>query len=475
MIGTDSPSAELRPNDRTIECWCVCSFVQPNKRRNKRCNKSRRIRGIAKQLFVVTSIIFVPLFSIIFVPLLFCIEMVLQTVEPGTGIKPKPDTPARFTPITLQVGMIVFLLVLVAIAVLLSRALPGFSRDMYSRSEDLSSAFVQPGLNIDNLPAVKIDYGAYKPSENTGDEEETGGNDPEESIAERRIRCLTRGVYLGEQNQYVNCVDYCRISSEEEVRYVYLSSTQQVIAGRTPLSPGAWCLPTAAASCNLNSALVVYSLNGWLCIPKTDALVGEGGNKIAVCDGSLWDNALQTRYDGFIPANLYFNDFYEDKLSDGRYRFQCLPNLKDDIKNKYLFSPFNRFHLLQNWCVQNIPFAKETSVPDFKTGKCTCDPPYGQLDNTQCTACRVGFDEQTFTFNLRVQPCFSVRDYISFLTRLRNQMWPDEILRPCGLDENESTTEEVTRPRCVVQKVGVFSPVAPSPNTMRLIRSKIGL
>lgn len=381
----------------------------------------------------------------------------------------------RFRPIALQVGLLVFLLLLVIVSVFLGRSLVRFSRDMYSRSEDLSAAFIRPGLNIDNLPAVKIDYGAFKPSENTGEQEgDNAGTDEEENIAERRIRCLTRGVYLGSQNQYVNCVDYCRVSSEEEVRYVYLSSTEKVIAGRSPLEPGAWCLPTTAASCNLNSAIVVYSLNGWLCLPRTDILVGEGGNKIAVCNGSLWDNALQVQYDGFIPANLFFNDIYEDRLSDGRYRFQCLANLKDDLQNLYLRSPFNRFHLVRNWCVQNIPFAKDTSVPNFTTGKCHCDDPYGQLDSTQCTACRIGFDEQTFTFNLRVQPCFSVRDYVSFLNKLRDQVDANEIIRPCGLDENESINEEVTRPRCVVQKVGVFSPVAPSPNTLRTIRARVG-
>lgn len=381
----------------------------------------------------------------------------------------------RFRPIALQVGLLVFLLLLVIVSVFLGRSLVRFSRDMYSRSEDLSATFIRPGLNIDNLPAVKIDYGAFKPSENTGVEEsDDTGVAEEENIAERRIKCLTRGVYLGSQNQYVNCVDYCRVSSEEEVRYVYLANTEKIVAGRSPLEPGAWCLPTAAASCNLNSAIVVYSLNGWLCLPKTDILVGEGGNKIAVCNGSLWDNAMQAQYDGFIPANLFFNDIYEDRLSDGRYRFQCLANLKDDVQNLYLRSPFNRFHLVQNWCVQNIPFAKDTSVPNFTTGKCHCDNPYGQLDSTQCTACRIGFDEQTFTFNLRVQPCFSVRDYVSFLNKLRDQVRPNEIIRPCGLDENESVNEEVTRPRCVLQKVGVFSPVSPSPNTLRTIRARVG-
>ena len=199
-------------------------------------------------------------------------------------------------------------------------------------------------------------------------EDNSGGADDEESIAERRIRCLTRGVYLGSQNQYVNCVDYCRVSSEEEVRYVYLATTEKIIAGRSPLAPGAWCLPTSAASCNLNSAIVVYSLNGWLCLPKTDILVGEGGNKIAVCNGSLWDNALQVQYDGFIPANLFFNDIYEDRLSDGRYRFQCLANLKDDLQNLYLRSPFNRFHLVLELVAYRISLsrrirARPTSPP----------------------------------------------------------------------------------------------------------------
>lgn len=382
----------------------------------------------------------------------------------------------------LQIGFVLLVSGVLLVLFLIARSFKKFQRDYYSRSVDLSESTIRPGLNIDNLPAVKIDYGKYKPSENTGDDSDNeddagggngGGKTPSDSAAARRVNCLTRGVFLGKKNEYVDCSSYCRVSSEKIVKYVFLTSSDTIINGRTKMSPGAWCMPTTAANCNTSSAMVVYSLNGWLCIPRTDALVGEGGNQIAVCNGSIFDNGLNVRYDQFVPSNLTFNDFFHDRLANGKYRFQCVENSIDELKNKYLVAPFNRFHLLHNWCVEDIPFAKDTSVPNFQTGQCFCDDPYGTTTEGKCTACRVGFDKTSFTFNLRVQQCFSVRDYVSFLDRIKGQLLPNEIVRPCGIDESDSSGSEVTRPRCLLNKIGVFSPPLPSPNTLSVIKSKM--
>lgn len=378
--------------------------------------------------------------------------------------------------LALQACFVLVMLALVYTIVRLTTAFQSFDRETYGTKTDLSEAYIRPGLNADNLPQVKIDFGKFRPAENTGDgsNAENGATDVE-SPAAIRARCLQRGIYLGANNEYVNCAERCHVSSEKEVQYTFVTNSKRLITGRREVQAGAWCLPTKAATCNLNSATVVYSLNGWLCIPRTDALVGEGGNRIAVCDGSIYDNAMRVRYDEYIPSNLVFKDFYEDRLANGRYRFSCVPNARDDLRNKYLTAPFNRFHLLRNYCVSEIPFAVDTAVPNFDNGACTCPNPYNVVASTgKCTACRVGFDPATMTFNFRIQPCFSVRDYVSTVRQMKeNQALPGEVIRPCGLDESDSGNSEVTRPRCIISRVGAFSPLLPSPATLANIREKL--
>lgn len=360
---------------------------------------------------------------------------------------------------------------------LIIKSFRNFQLDRYENKKDLSERHIRPGLNIDNLPMTKVDYGVYDPNENFMDAE-MNKQDPA-SLETRRIRrqiCLNKGYYLGEKNDYVNCAKFCNVSGEEEVQYRYLDNTKNILGGREPMRMGAWCLPKTAATCNVNTSIVVYSISGWICLPRTDAFSGEGGNRIAVCNGSLWDNALNKQYDTFIPANLSFNDVYNDKLSDGRYRFVCPANLRDDIQNKYIESNYNRLHLLRNWCLEEIPFGKDDAKPDLETGKCRCVAPY-QLNEKRgkCTSCGPGFDVHNYTSHLYNRPCFSVRDPTSFLLHLRKMMdHPEkEILLPCGLDDANNVNNELTKPRCLDTAIQVYKPILASGNTLKYIASII--
>lgn len=376
----------------------------------------------------------------------------------------------------LQLGLVLFLLSVVYVTYRVSVAFVRFERDRYTVDKDLSSTDVQTELNVDSLPSVKIDYGKWRPSTDIGDPDSGDEVKDTESVAARRVRCLQRGVYLGPENEYRDCAEYCRVSSEKEVSYKFLTQPKRVISGTVATRAGAWCLPTAAASCNTSTSTLVYSVNGWLCIPRTDAFSGEGGNRIVVCDGSVRDNALDVQYDEFIPANLVFDDFYEDRLADGRYRFQCVPGRRDDIGNYYVSPPFNRFHMLRNFCVADIPFALESAQPDFERNVCVCPKPYDVTkDRGACSACRVGFDRRTRTFNVRVQPCFSVRDHITFVLELRDRLAnaSGEVLRPCGVDAEGKGNGELTRPRCLVGHLPAFKSYLPSPATMRYIENSV--
>lgn len=348
------------------------------------------------------------------------------------------------------------------------------------KRSDLSQNVLQPGLNIDNLPLVKIDYGKYKP--NT----DVPGADapPDESVSAAQIRqlCLSRGYYLGPENTDANCGEVCGVS-DEAVAYTFLTpaDTSRIVAAKQKLKPGAYCMPTRMATCNRNTSSVVYSLEGWLCLPRTDAFAGEGGNHIVVCNGSLRDNALRVVYTGSIPANLAFNDVYRDRLADGTYRFECPRTTRDEIGNHYLESPVNRLHQLRNWCTSSVPWAADGGV-NWTTGRCECGTNGLVLDpNTdRCTSCRIHFDADTKQISFAQRPCFSfidsVQQFEDRLKELRDQLnVPDDQLNqiaifPCGYNTQGSSSEH-TLPRCLDYFIAAYKPALPSHNTLQVIDS----
>lgn len=390
--------------------------------------------------------------------------------------------------------VLVFLIFFTLIARQLLFVQRPFGFERVSRKTDLSQTQLRPGLNVDNLPLVKIDYGKYKPNAGTPDEGNNGGggggddnnndvSDPNLSLAARKQLCLTRGLYLGPQNdQAVDCSLRCSLASDE-VEYTFLSDrdTRRIVVGQAPLRVGSYCMPTRMTICNRNTSLVVYSLSGWTCIPNTDAFAGEGGNRIVVCNGKLRDNALRTVYVDSIPPNLVFTDVYRDRLADGTYRFECLRNERDANGNLYIESPFNRLHQMRNWCASDIPFASRVSV-DLQAGRCICEGSKEMVVDKltgRCTVCRVRFDPEVKQISYTQKPCFSFVDTVQQFEQrvldLRKQLdvSADDssiTIFPCGYSDQGSSSE-YTLPRCLDFYIAMYRPALPSHNTLQVIDS----
>lgn len=386
--------------------------------------------------------------------------------------------------ISFALAIIVFFVVVVRHLLLLPR---GLELDQTSARADLSDALLRPGLNIDTLPLVKIDYGRYKPESSEG-----GADEADESINRAQVRqlCLTRGYYLGpEATTDANCSQVCGVD-EHEIAFTYVSrsETTRIVAGRQLLRPGGYCVPTRMATCNRNTSSVVYALSGWTCIPRTDAFAGEGGNRIVVCNGNLRDNALRVVHRDYIPANLVFGDVYTDRLADGSWRFECLQKELDESGNAYLRSEYNRLHRVRNWCVDDTPFASGVTV-DLRTGRCDCGPELQKDANSgKCTACTTRFDLVSKQIAFTSKPCFSFVDTVQqFEDRVRNlrkqtdrkQASDDDddddlvTIFPCGYNE-QGTASEYTLPRCLNYNIALYQPALPSHNTLNVIDSLAG-
>lgn len=381
--------------------------------------------------------------------------------------------------ITFALVILVFFAVVLRHLLLLPRPL---AVDQVTRRTDLAQSLLRPGLNIDNLPLVKIDYGKYKPQSGVPNDDGT----IDESINRAQIRqlCLTRGYYLGPENTDGNCSSVCGVD-EQEVAYTYVSRTdaKRIVAGRQLLRAGGYCMPTLMASCNRNTSSVVYSINGWTCIPRTDAFAGEGGNRIVVCNGRLRDNALKVVYQDFVPPNLVFGNVYTDRLGDGTYRFECPRRERDSGGNLYLRSAYNRLHSVRDRCVEDVPFASGATT-DLTRGKCVCGPDltFDKLSG-KCTACSVAFSRDTKQIAFTSKPCFSFADTIQqFEERWENLKNSDNssdrdesklTIFPCGFN-SQGTSSEYTLPRCLNYNIALYQPALPSHNTLNVIDTLAG-
>lgn len=140
------------------------------------------------------------------------------------------------------------------------------------------------GNSVDALPPVRIDSLL---SEASSSIEESAARRDELARAERRAACLGNGAFVSSRD---DCRAYCDV--EDGVEYRYVDSVESMLRdGKLAIKPGSYCLPTAAARCNLNTSILVYGKYDWRCLSQTRAFSGEGGNRIVVCDGRLLDRA----------------------------------------------------------------------------------------------------------------------------------------------------------------------------------------
>lgn len=364
-----------------------------------------------------------------------------------------------------------FLILCTAITIAVSPRPKPFPFDRVVATTDLAQRQIRPGLNVDSLPLVRIDYGGFRPASDVGNG--NGGENEGSSILGRRQACLTRGAYLGPENDEIDCAEYCDVAADE-VRYTFVTNdhVSRLIRSRTRTKPGSYCMPTLAATCNRNTSLVVYTIAGWTCLPMTEAFAGEGGNRIVACDGTLLDRALGVIYRDHIPPNLMFGDVYSDRTSDGQYRFVCPPSAKDTIGNAYLASPLDRLQVMRNWCVAEIPHAS-SGTPDTVTATCLCTKPFHTDPRTgQCVTCFPRYDLQTHAFSVQQRPCYSFRDDFEAFARAAEKLNDNDdeagrpTLFPCGWNVVGGSPSEYTLPRCIEYLAGIHQPPILSPRTL---------
>lgn len=304
-------------------------------------------------------------------------------------------------------------------------------------------------IGIDSLPEVRFE--AW--------EEERDEPDEEEAREIQRL-CLTVGVYLGPDDDYVDCLTYCNVS--DGVDYKYFAYPGKIVAGKQG-KKGSYCLPNDAAICNENTSIVVYGKDGWRCFPQMRAFAGEGGNKIVCCDGNLLDRATGKVWRNYIDPSLRLTDV-DETLPDGTYRFVC-PGGTDAIKNKLIESPMDRLHLLTNNCAKLIPYANTEIRPNFNTGECICGPDNLATYHEDWKTCvpPIAVKVEKFEFPVDRKKCVERwTTYGEFLRTREKETGQYALI--CGI-ENDSV--KISYPSVNVERALTVDRLTPSPYALR--------
>lgn len=289
--------------------------------------------------------------------------------------------------------------------------------------------------------------------------------DAEENVlVKRRHACLTRGAFVDARNDPVDCRTYCGVS--DGVDYRYVDSVDSFVNGST-IALGGYCVSTEAATCNPNTALLLYTgqpAEPWRCIPRSRAFAGEGGNAIVVCDGSLLDRLTGRVWRGYIDPTLKFVSVDETlPSSSDEYRFVCPPS-RDRLGNLRVVSPFDRLALVDNYCASVIPYAADDkALVDFQRARCACEPPLREDPYTgYCVPFAREFEASTYATVARVATCVEPWSLYSMYS-------PDDLASrkvvPCGAAADERPIGG--DPACVRERVFIYDRLVPSPYAMR--------
>lgn len=227
------------------------------------------------------------------------------------------------------------------------------------------------GVDLNSLPPVKFQSKRDGNNDGSGTtDNDSDDNDDERLDHERRSTCLTVGLYLYKDNNYIDCNEYCKTT--DGVAFKFVTKPNSTIGSGRVFQSGAYCLPTDAAVCNEHTSIAVYAKNHWRCMPQTRAFFGEGGNKIAACNGTLVDRVAGKVWRDQIDPDLPFVDVDEKIPGTTDYRFVCPNNTTDRLGNVMLANPYDCLQLVRNSCAKKIPFASENIGPNDDWTKCSC-------------------------------------------------------------------------------------------------------
>lgn len=187
--------------------------------------------------------------------------------------------------------------------------------------------------------------------------------------------CGKSPISVSQHFDDADCVKVCLSSSAHAM---VVDDSNIVYADNKKLINGTYCTIGKKPNCNPRTTTTMLTINSVICRSKYPNLVGgPTGNHIIACNNSEITDPLNVLWDYKFNELVKTSDvilFDEDeKLNDGNYRFRCKFNGVDDMYNKYVQHPTERFHPIKNYCSHLIYSAHPSIKPIFDENKYECD------------------------------------------------------------------------------------------------------
>lgn len=225
--------------------------------------------------------------------------------------------------------------------------------------------------------------------------------------------------------------DCSAVCNDERAVYFFVDDTDKFIVNGVRLARGGYCTTNAVPrNCNKDTSLIMHSVNQWTCIAEDPRVFAGVGNVIQIAGKQhsrdilasdldkivLWDNLLNRRVNPLVNS---MRRTWDDKMEDGRWRFEVRCDARDSRFNQMFVNPYNRLECLPNVCTF-VNHVHNSVKPNFRTGECDCgDVNQSRVQHvveddprSKCAAIVDRLDTVTNAYNFRVD-CLSLDTPVS--------------------------------------------------------------
>ncbi|ACZ63526.1 PIF2 [Pieris rapae granulovirus Wuhan] len=225
--------------------------------------------------------------------------------------------------------------------------------------------------------------------------------------------------------------DCSAVCNDKRAAYFFVNTNDMYIVNGERLSSGGYCtMNSVPRNCNSETSLILYSVNQWTCIAEDPRYFAGEGNLIQVAGRQhsdeilssdinkivLWDNRLNRQVN---PAVNTFRNSWDERLEDGRRRFEVRCGALDKNHNQMFLNPYNEIECLPNVCTSTQWIHRDVK-PNFEKGICECGASnvtrvehVDQNDpSSKCAGVTNRLNKEEREFNFRVE-CLSLDTPVS--------------------------------------------------------------
>ncbi|APO13925.1 PIF-2 [Plodia interpunctella granulovirus] len=184
--------------------------------------------------------------------------------------------------------------------------------------------------------------------------------------------------------------DCAAVCNDDRAVYFFVNPNDKFVVNGTLLMSGGYCtMNSVPRNCNSETSLILYSVNQWTCIAEDPRYFAGEGNLVQIAGRQhgdhilpgdadkivLWDNERNRAVNPVMVSHRYT---WDDRMADGKRRFEVRCEALDIRHNLMFNNPHNEIECLPNVCT-TVNWIHRDVRPNFDNGTCDC----GNFNNTR--------------------------------------------------------------------------------------------